>query len=96
MNTLVKFNVPQPDTPHQQAAGDLASLVSNASTVSKSELQTLIEELKALQQRMEDEGNRVRQRIAEYTQLNDETLELTKAIVDGAPHARKLLSRIVE
>jgi hypothetical protein len=96
MNTLVKFTPPQPDTPHQRAASGLVLFVSSASTHSKSELQNLIDELKALQQRMEDEGNRVRERIAEYAKLNDETLELTKAIVDGAPHAATLLSRIIE
>jgi hypothetical protein len=60
------------------------------------EVQNLIEELKTLQRKMEDEGNRVRMRIAEYAQLNGEALELTKAIVDGAPNGRKLLSRLVE
>lgn len=63
MSDVFRYDAAEADGPHRRAADELVSIVDKVSATSTSEVQNLIDDLKALQQKMEHEGNRIRQRI---------------------------------
>ena len=96
MSNSLKTEVRRSEITSEQATGELISFVGNASDTSRSKIQHLIEELKGLQQRMEDEGNRVRKQIEEFASLNQSAIDLTKVVAQAAPSEKEVRTRAVE
>jgi hypothetical protein len=87
MNAFLKTLAPPVEDAGQKATDDLVSFVHNASETSKREIDHLIDELKGLQKKLDDEGNRVRQQIVDYASLNQSAFQLIKIVLDEVPIA---------
>jgi hypothetical protein len=90
MNAFLKTRARPAEDAGQKATDDLVSFVRNASETSTREIDHLIDELKGLQKRLDDEGNRVRQQIVDFASLNQSTLQLAKIVLDEVPTAKML------
>ena len=72
----------------EQATDDLASLVHRVSGESTREIDYLIEGLKGLRKKLDDDGRRVQREIAEYTSLSQSVIQLTKIVSEGMTHVK--------
>jgi hypothetical protein len=73
----------QPGDISEQATDDLSSLVDRASGESTREIDYLIDGLKGLRKKLDDDGQRVQREIAEYSSLSQSVIQLTKIISEG-------------
>ena len=73
----------QPEDAREQAADDLSSLVDRVSGESTREIDYLIDGLKGLRKKLDDDGQRVQREIAEYSSLSQSVIQLTKIISEG-------------
>ena len=72
----------------EQATDDLASLVHRVSGESTREIDYLIDGLKGLRKKLDDDGRRVQREIAEYTSLSQSVIQLTKIVSEGMTHVK--------
>jgi hypothetical protein len=73
----------QPEDIREQATDDLSSLVDRVSGESTREIDYLIDGLKGLRKKLDDDGQRVQREIAEYSSLSQSVIQLTKIISEG-------------
>ena len=73
----------QPGDVREQATDDLSSLVHRVSGESTREIDYLIDGLKGLRKKLDDDGQRVQREIAEYSSLSQSVIQLTKIISEG-------------
>ena len=73
-----------------QAAADLSSLVSQVSGESEREIDHLIDGLKHLRQKLDDDGRRVHREIVEYASLSRSVIQLTKIVSEEMTHVEKV------
>jgi len=73
----------QPGDVREQATDDLSSLVHRVSGESTREIDYLIDGLKGLRKKLDDDGERVQREIAEYSSLSQSVIQLTKIISEG-------------
>ena len=78
----------QPGDISEQATDDLSSLVDRASGESTREIDYLIDGLKGLRKKLDDDGQRVQREIAEYSSLSQSVIQLTKIISEGMTHVK--------
>jgi cell shape-determining protein MreC len=90
MSCFVKSRVGAQEGASEQATNDLLSFVQQASENSKREVDLLIDELRGLQKKLDNDREHVHQQIAEYTSLSQSTLQLTSIVLDGALAVKKL------
>jgi hypothetical protein len=72
----------------EQATDDLSSLVHRVSGESTREIDYLVDGLKGLRRKLDDDGRRVQREIAEYASLSQSVIELTKIVSEGMPHVK--------
>jgi hypothetical protein len=72
----------QPENVSDQAAEDLLSLVHQASENAARGIDHLIDDLRGLQKKLDDDGEHVRGAIAEYAFLSQSTNKLTTIVSD--------------
>jgi flagellar biosynthesis chaperone FliJ len=65
------------------SVGSFNSLLRRISEVSTSEIENLIGELQKLRRKLQTDGSRVQSAIAEYAELNQQVMQLTKIISDS-------------
>jgi pyridoxal biosynthesis lyase PdxS len=65
------------------SAGELAALLRRTSEASTGEIDELINQLQKLRTQLQNAGNRIQRDIAQYTELSQQTMQLTSIIVDG-------------
>jgi hypothetical protein len=65
------------------SAEELAALFRSVSEASIGEIEGLINELQRLRTHLETAGNRIQRDIAEYTELSQQTKQLTAIITDS-------------
>jgi chromosome segregation ATPase len=65
------------------SAEELAALLRRLSDDSVREIDQLINELQRLRTQLETAGNRIQRDIAEYTELSQQTMQLTAIITDS-------------
>jgi hypothetical protein len=73
-----------------QATDDLSSLVQRVSGQSTQEIDYLIDGLKSLRKKMDDDGHRVQREIVEYASLSQSVVQLTKIVSEGMTHVKKV------
>ena len=73
----------QPGDISEQATDDLSSLVHRVSGESTREIDYLIDGLKGLRKKLDDDGQRVQREIAKYSSLSQSVIQLTKIISEG-------------
>jgi hypothetical protein len=73
----------QPEDIREQATDDLSSLVDRVSGEWTREIGYLIDGLKGLRKKLDDDGQRVQREIAEYSSLSQSVIQLTKIISEG-------------
>ena len=78
----------QPGDVREQATDDLSSLVDRVSGESTREIDYLIDGLKGLRKKLDDDGERVQREIAEYSSLGQSVIQLTKIISEGMTHVK--------
>ena len=78
----------QPGDISEQATDDLSSLVDRVSGESTREIDYLIDGLKGLRKKLDDDGQRVQREIAEYSSLSQSVIQLTKIISEGMTHVK--------
>jgi len=70
-------------------AGDHASsVIGRLALESTREIDRLIDDLKRLRGKLEDEGDRVQRDVADYTSLSQSVVQLTQIISDSMTHVR--------
>jgi hypothetical protein len=74
----------------EQATADLSSLVYRVSGESAREIDHLIDGLKHLRQKLDDDGRRVQREIVEYASLSQSVIQLTKIVSEGMTHVKKV------
>jgi len=62
--------------------------VHRVSGESTREIDYLIEGLKGLRKKLDDDGRRVQREIAEYTSLSQSVIQLTKIVSEGMTHVK--------
>ena len=70
------------------ARNNLETLMRRMSLTSTREIDSLIAELKALREKVATDGGRVERQIAEYAELNQSVIQLTKIISEGLTHLK--------
>ena len=72
----------------EQATADLSSLVAQVSGELEREIDHLIDGLRYLRQKLDDDGRRVRREIVEYPSLSRSVIQLTKIVSEGMTHGK--------
>jgi len=80
----------QPGDISSQATDDLSSLVHRVSGESTREIDFLIDGLKSLRKKVDDDGHRVQREIVEYASLSQSVIQLTKIVSEGMTHVKKV------
>jgi MoxR-like ATPase len=65
------------------SAEELAALLRRVSEAPTREIDELINQLQRLRTQLQNAGNRIQSEIAEYTELSQQTMQLTSIIVDS-------------
>jgi hypothetical protein len=65
-----------------------ASLIRKFSFESTREIDRLIDDLKNLRRKLEDDGNRVQRDVADYTALSQSVVQLTQIVSDSMTHVK--------
>ena len=65
------------------SAEELAALLSRVSEAPTREIEKLINQLQRLRTQLENAGNRIQRDIAQYTELSQQTIQLTAIITDS-------------
>ncbi len=65
------------------SADELAALLSRVSEAPTREIEKLINQLERLRTQLQNAGNRIQRDIAEYTELSQQTMQLTTIISDS-------------
>jgi molecular chaperone GrpE (heat shock protein) len=65
------------------SAEELAALLRRVSEAPTREIEKLINRLQRLRTQLENAGNRIQRDIAQYTELSQQTMQLTAIISDG-------------
>ena len=73
----------------KQATADLSSLVYRVSGESTREIDHLIDGLKHLRQKLDDDGRRAQREIVEQASLSQSVIQLTKIVLEGMTHVKK-------
>ena len=73
----------RPGESDDDSVGSFNSLLRRISEVSTSEIENLIGELQKLRRKLQTDGSRVQGAIAEYAELNQQVMQLTKIISDS-------------
>jgi hypothetical protein len=80
----------QSEVASEQATSDLSNLLRQVSLQSTREVDRLIDDLKRLRDKLEEQGNRVQRDIVEYASLSQSVVQLTKIVSEGMTHVRRV------
>jgi hypothetical protein len=80
----------QSDPASEQATSDLSNLLRQVSLQSTREVDRLIDDLKRLREKLEEQGNRVQRDIVEYASLSQSVVQLTKIVSEGMTHVKRV------
>ena len=80
----------QPEAASEQATSELSNLLRQVSLQSTGEVDRLIDDLRRLRDKLEEQGNRVQRDIVEYAALSQSVVQLTKIVSDGMTHVRRV------
>jgi hypothetical protein len=78
----------QPGDISEQATNDLSSLVHRVSDESTREIDYLVDGLKGLRKKLDEDGRRVQREIADYASLSQSVIQLTKIVSEGMTHVK--------
>jgi hypothetical protein len=78
------------DSSSDPATSDLSALLRQVSIDSTREIDRLIDDLKTLRGKLEDDGNRVQREIVGYVSLSQSVIQLTKIVSESMSHVKKL------
>jgi hypothetical protein len=78
------------DSSSDPATNDLSALLRQVSIDSTREIDRLIDDLKTLRGKLEDDGNRVQREIVGYVSLSQSVIQLTKIVSESMSHVKKL------
>jgi hypothetical protein len=74
----------------EKATNDLSSLLRRVSVESTREIDRLIDGLKNLRQKLDDDSSRIQSEIVEYACLNDSVIQLIKIVSEGMTRVKKV------
>jgi len=80
----------QSEAASEQATSELSNLLRQVSLQSTREVDRLIDDLKRLRDKLEEQGNRVQRDIVEYASLSQSVVQLTKIVSEGMTHVRRV------
>jgi hypothetical protein len=83
MRDVLRARKPRLPDVSRDAANDCSGLVSGISVQSIQEIDHLIEGLQGLRQKLNNDGDRLQQAIAQYAALSQSIVDLTKIVSDG-------------
>ena len=78
------------DSSSDPATNDLSALLRQVSIDSTREIDRLIDDLKTLRGKLEDDGNRVQREIVGHVSLSQSVIQLTKIVSESMTHVKKL------
>lgn len=70
-------------------ADNLSSLLQRVSASSIQEIDALIDDLKILREKLQDDGRRVQRQIVQYASLSQSAMQSTKAIAESLGHWKR-------
>jgi hypothetical protein len=79
---------PQPES--EMVAGNIGSLLQRVSGTSVQEIDRLIDELKALRERLAREAARVQREIVDYATLSQAAMQSTRIIAESLTHWKRV------
>jgi len=77
----------------QAESGDVKTLLRRVSEAPTREIEKLINQLQRLRTQLQNAGNRIQRDIAQYTELSQQTMQLTEIISDSV---KKLPDRMLQ
>lgn len=80
----------QSDPAGEQATSELSNLLRQVSLQSTREVDRLIDDLKTLREKLEEQGNRVQRDIVEYASLSQSVVQLTRIVSEGMTHVKRV------
>jgi hypothetical protein len=89
MRDVLRARKPRLPDVTRDASNDYSDLVSGMSVQSIQEIDHLIEGLQGLRQKLNIDGDRLHQAIAQYAALSQSVIELTKIVSDGMVSVNK-------
>jgi hypothetical protein len=89
MSSFPRTPVRPADDASERATNELLSLVRQAAEGSKREVDLLINELKDLQKKLDDDHERINKQVAQYISFSQSARQLTKIALDGVPLVKK-------
>jgi hypothetical protein len=90
------------DSADERATAELSSLLRQMSLQSTREVDCLIDDLRRLREKLEEEGNRVQRDIVEYASLSQSVVQLATIVSEGmtlvkrVPDAPSISSEVLE
>jgi hypothetical protein len=78
------------DPAGEQATSELSNLLRQVSLQSTREVDRLIEDLRRLREKLEEQGDRVQRDIVEYASLSQSVVQLTKIVSEGMTHVKRV------
>jgi hypothetical protein len=76
----------RPDDKGEQAS----ALIGRITLASTHEIDRLVDDLKSLRGKLEDEGSRVQRDIADHSSLSQSVIQLTKIVSDSMAHVKEV------
>jgi hypothetical protein len=89
MRDVLRTRKPRIPDVSRDASNDYSGLVSGISASSVQEIDHLIEGLQGLRQKLNNDGDRLHQAIAQYAAFSQSVVELTKIVSDGMTSVNK-------
>jgi acetyl esterase/lipase len=80
----------QSDPASEQATNELSNLLRQVSLQSTREVDRLIDDLRRLREKLEEQGNRVQRDIVEYASLSQSVVQLTRIVSEGMTHVKSV------
>jgi hypothetical protein len=76
-------------TENKGAGNDFSGLISQISAPSVREVDQLVEGLRQMREKLDNDGDRLHREIARYAEFSETVTQLTKIVSDGMAHVKR-------
>jgi hypothetical protein len=98
-NTISPFEIDRRDvlrakrlrslTENKGAVNDFSGIISQISGPSLQEIDQLVEGLRQMREKLDNDGNRLDREMAKYAEFSEAVSQLTKIVSDGMAHVKR-------
>jgi hypothetical protein len=76
-------------TENKGAVSDFSGLISQISSPSLQEIDHLVEGLRQMREKLNNDGDRLHREMAKYAEFSEAVSQLTKIVTDGMAHVKR-------